>query len=82
MTTAAELTPRDIGRTVTVTDAHSTITGMLMNLGVETDWITEATVAEHPDNWRQTPGRKVISLAIGPWSTSSINPNATVTFDA
>lgn len=82
MTTVADLTPRDIGKTITVQDAHSSITGMLSDLRVETDWITESRVEQHPDEWGQVRGRQTIGLSIGRWSNDNLSPDATVTFSA
>jgi hypothetical protein len=68
--TVGDLTPNDIGRQVTIRSAHATVSGALRGLGVETDWITEGQMGQHPDDWEQTPGRKTVSVAVGEWSAS------------
>lgn len=68
--TLGDLTPRDIGRKVTIQSAHATITGALRDLRVDTDWITTSRMNEHPDDSEQVPGRKTVSLAVGEWSAS------------
>lgn len=73
-----DLTPRDIGRHVTIKTADTTITGPLNDYTIETDWITEATAAQHPDDWRQTPGRRTVSITIGPWTTGRLPLNTRV----
>jgi len=69
-TTIGGLTPADVGKQVTIQGAHATISGALRDLRVETDWITESRLGQHPDDWEQVPGRKSVSVAVGEWSAN------------
>lgn len=68
--TLGDLTPNDIGKQVTIHSAHATIGGDLRDLRVETDWVTDSKLNQHPDEWGQVPGRKTVSVAVGEWSAS------------
>lgn len=67
-----DLTPRDIGRTVTITSRDTTITGQLNDFRVDTDWITDQSFAQHPDEAEQIAGRHTVSVTVGPWSTDRL----------
>lgn len=73
-----DLTPRDIGRTVTITHRDTTITGQLNDFRVDTDWITHRSFDQSPDDAEQIPGRRTVSVTVGPWSTDRLPINAQV----
>lgn len=77
-TTVGDLTPRHIGRSVTITTKDAQIAGVLRDLRVDTDWITEATAERHPDDWDQTPGRRTASLTVGRWTATDVPLGAEV----
>lgn len=72
------LTARDIGRIVTIQHRGTTITGPLTVFRIDTDWITDTSLAQSPDNVEQVPGKRTISIAVGPWSTSRLPLDARV----
>lgn len=67
-----DLTPRDIGRTVTITRNGTTIRGPLTDFQIETTWITHERIDQHPDDADQVPGRRSVSITVGPWSTGRL----------
>lgn len=71
-TDLGSLTARDIGRTVTIEHRGTTITGPLTDFRIDTDWITEQTFAQDPEDAEQVVGKRTISLTIGPWSTDRL----------
>lgn len=79
--TLGDLTPKDQGRQVTITSAHATITGILTAFDVRSDWITESTMHQNPDDWKQTPGRRTVDISVGTWSTSGLPLDTPVEVD-
>lgn len=73
-----DITPRDIGKTVTITHQGTTITGQLNDFRIDTDWISEVRMTQHPDDVEQTPGRRTVSVTVGPWGTDRLPMNAAV----
>jgi hypothetical protein len=78
MTTVGDLTPRHIGQQVRIRTAHSVIEGQLRDLRVETDWVEDATMGVHPDDWQQVPGRRTASITVGEWVTTAVPLTAEV----
>jgi len=76
-----DLSARDIGRQVSITRKGVSITGALTDFRVDTDWITESTHAQNPDDWEQVPGKRTVSLSIGPWSTDRLPLDTRVEVD-
>lgn len=76
-----DLTIRDIGRQVSITRQGTSITGRLEGFQVETDWITESTHAQHPDDWEKVPGRRTMTLSVGPWSATGLPLDTSVEVD-
>jgi hypothetical protein len=68
--TLGDLTPNDIGKQVTIESAHTSISGALRDLRVETAWVIESKIGQHPDEWEQVPGRRTVSVAVGEWSAT------------
>ena len=73
---AGDLTPRDIGRTVTIRHQGTTITGPLTDLSVETDWIDMRSMQD-PDPV-QVVGGRLLTLSVGVWATTRLPLSATV----
>lgn len=68
-----DLTARDIGRTVEIADrSGTTIRGPLTDFQVDTDWITHTTLGQNPDDAEQVPGKRTVSLTVGPWRTERL----------
>ena len=67
-----DLTPNDIGREVTIDTLGAKITGFLTGFDVDTAWITETQLCQHPDDARRTPGQKTMSISVGPWTTGQM----------
>ncbi len=67
-----DLTPRDIGRTVTITRSGATITGRLNDFRIDTDWITEQRTCQSAEEAEQIPGARTVTLTGGPWTTGLI----------
>lgn len=65
--TLASLTAGDIGRRVRVRSRHATVDGILETLLVETDWITEQSLSQHPDDAERVPGRRTAHITVGEW---------------
>lgn len=76
------LTARDIGSTVTIQHEGTTIRGQLTGFRIDTDWITYTTYAQNPDDAEQVPGRRTVSLTVGPWSTDRLPLNTMVEVEA
>lgn len=73
-----DITPRDIGKTVTITHRGTTITGQLNDFRIDTAWISELRETQHPDDAEQTPGSRTVSVTVGPWSTDRLPLSAAV----
>lgn len=74
-----DLSPADVGRMVSLRSHDgTTITGPLRAISTETDWITEVSLSENPDEAEPVPGRQTISVQVGPWSCEDLAPSTGV----
>lgn len=73
-----DLSPRDIGHTVTISHRGTTITGTLNDIRVDTDWITDERINQHPDEVERVAGRKTVSVTVGMWSSDRLPLGAAV----
>lgn len=76
-----DLTPKDIGRQVSINRQGASITGKLTDLRVDADWITESRLGQNPDDWEQTPGRRSVTVSVGPWTTERLPLDTRVEVD-
>ena len=72
MSTIGDLTPRHIGRRVHIRSREAVVTGVLTDLRVETDWIEDVQLGHNPDDATRTPGRRTVTVAVGPWVTERL----------
>lgn len=74
--TVGDLTPQDIDRTITIDSAGVRIIGRLRTVRAETDWVpAQHLCAREPD---LIPGRRTVTLMVGPWTTDQLPPTAPV----
>lgn len=73
-----DLSPRDIGHTVTISHRGTTITGQLNDIRVDTEWITEACINQHADDVEQVAGRRTVRVTVGAWSSDRLPLGAAV----
>lgn len=67
-----DLSARDIGRHVSIERMGAIITGRLTDFQVHTDWIAETRLGQNPDDAEQVPGKRTVSISVGPWSTERL----------
>lgn len=76
MTTLGDLTPRHIGRRITVSTSDTTITGVLRAFNVHTEWISEPKMCQsEPD---EIPGASTVTVEIGPWASRYLSAETEV----
>jgi hypothetical protein len=73
---AGDLTPRDIGRQVKISHDGTTVTGQLTDLRVDTGWIPTVSLVD--SDYGQVAGRQTVTLAVGPWVTTTLPLSARV----
>lgn len=71
-----DLTPRDIGRIVTITHEDAVIRGTLTDLRVDTDWVETTTFGSNDP--LRTAIRSLLSITVGPWTSSNLPLDAAV----
>lgn len=67
-----DLTPRDIGRTITITRMGATITGRLNDFRIDTNWITDQRMCQTEEEAERVPGSRSVTITVGPWTTGLI----------
>lgn len=75
-----DLTPGDFGRMVRITGRDYEIFGHLTGFEVETEWITDARLSEDPADAEKFPGRRTVSLTVGPWQATGVPLSTRVEF--
>ena len=73
-----DLAARHVGRRVTIETTDATITGTLRGITVDTDWIEDRPLNQHPDDAEQTPGRQTATVTIGRWTATNLPLGARV----
>lgn len=74
--TVGDLTPQDVGRTVTIDSTGARITGRLRTVRTETDWISVRELGSKEPH--SVPGMQTVTLAVGPWVTGQLPPSTPV----
>lgn len=73
-----DLAARHVGKRVTIETADATITGTLRGITVDTDWIEERRLDQHPDDGAWTPGHQTATVTIGRWTATNLPLGAMV----
>ncbi|PZR55241.1 hypothetical protein DNL40_02400 [Xylanimonas oleitrophica] len=70
--TLATLQLDDVGRRVTFETNGTTVTGYLTDFRVETDYVTEVTMTQDPDEAARIPTRKTVTVTVWPWTATGL----------